>query len=410
MFFSRLKNTKNLIRNQHILFNNNNNNRNKKYFCTTIKTNDDSIQEVIYKEKEVKRIIELLFSSQYHKNNLSKMQKFEDMKLADMIENGIDSSNADTIERIKSYNQTKQSIGEMNSLSKEYKDYLEMVEMSKTLGDSDWLKETHSLINQLFSNCRELETNALMNGKEDGKGCFIEIQAGAGGNDSMDWTKILFEMYYKWGVRKGFNVKVVDTTPGDFGYRRASLKIDSDNAFGWMRTEMGIHKLIRISPFSVNGKRHTSFASVVVYPIADDSINIDLHPRDLHFETLKGSGPGGQHVNTTESAVRIVHIPTGISVLSCGERSQHQNKSTGLSLLKSKLYTHELKKRMETEKSFRDELGKNGWASDSIVRTYTMHPQERVKDQRTGSEVLQISKILDGEEELDIMIKKALSD
>ncbi|KAN0024345.1 hypothetical protein ACTFIV_008751 [Dictyostelium citrinum] len=422
MFYSKLKNINYLIRKQHqqhinheTLFKNSLNNNlyyNKNYFCTSTTTiSDSSIQDIAYKEKEVKRIIDLLFSSQYHKNNLSIFKRYEEMKLPEMIESGIgiDTSNVDTINQIKNYNQTKQSINELESLSKEFKDYLEVVEMSKKIGDNDWLIESHSLIDQLFSNCCELEINALMNGMDDGKGCFIEIQAGAGGNDSMDWTKILFEMYCKWGARKGYNVEIIDITPGEYGYRRAALKIDGHNAFGWMRTEMGIHRLIRISPFSVNGKRHTSFTSVVIYPIADDSIKINIDPKDLHIETLKSSGAGGQHVNTTESAVRIVHIPTGITVLSCGERSQHQNKSTGLSLLKSKLYSHELKKRMEAEKSFRDELGKNSWASDSVVRTYTMHPQERVKDQRTGSEVLQISKILDGEEELDNMIKKALS-
>ncbi|KAN0038859.1 hypothetical protein ACTA71_001051 [Dictyostelium dimigraforme] len=424
MFSFKLKNIKYLIRkrniNNDILFKNslNANYYNRNYFCTTTTTttttiNDSSIQDIIYKEKEVKRIIDLLFSSQYHRNNLSTFKRFEEMKLPEMIESGIgiDNSNMETINQIKNYNQTKQSISELNSLSKEFQDYLEIVEMSKRIGDNDWLRESNSLINQLFSNCCELEIHALMNGKDDSKGCFIEIQAGAGGNDSMDWTKILFEMYCKWGTRKGYNVEIIDTTPGEFGYRRASLKLDGHNAFGWMRTEMGIHRLIRISPFSVNGKRHTSFASVVVYPIADNSIKINMDPKDLQFETFRSSsGPGGQHVNTTESAVRILHIPTGITVLSCGERSQHQNKSIGLTLLKSKLYSYELKKRMEAEKSFRDELGKNSWASDSVVRTYTMHPQERVKDQRTGSEVLQISKVLDGEEELDNMIKKALSD
>ncbi|KAM9974386.1 hypothetical protein ACTFIW_007839 [Dictyostelium discoideum] len=427
MFSTKLKNIKYLIRKQQQYLNNdklfknplNINYNNKNYFCTSSTTttsttiiSDASNQDISNKEREVKRIIDLLFSSQYHKNNLVIFKRFEEMKLPEMIESGIgiDASNMDTINQIKNYNQTKQSIEELNSLSKEFNDYLEVVEMSRNIGDNDWLKETRSLINQLFSNCCELEVKALMNGKDDSKGCFLEIQAGAGGNDSMDWTKILFEMYCKWGARKGYNVEIIDTADGEFGYRHASLKIDGHNAYGWLRTEMGIHRLIRISPFSSSGKRHTSFASVVVYPISDDSIKINIDPKDLHFETLRSSGAGGQHVNKTESAVRIVHIPTGISVLSSSERSQHQNKSSGLLLLKSKLYSQELKKKIEAEKSFRDELGKNSWASDSVVRNYSMHPQERVKDQRTGVEVLQISKILDGEEELDNMIKKALSD
>ncbi|EGC31069.1 hypothetical protein DICPUDRAFT_40482 [Dictyostelium purpureum] len=321
----------------------------------------------------------------------------------------LSSNNNIDIKDIKEYNSLKAVIDEFNSLNNSFKDYQEIVEMSKKEGDQEMLNESRNLLNSLYSICTDLEINVLMIGEEDDNSCFIEVHAGVGGADSMDWTEIIHKMYINWAERKGFQVSIIESIPGEFGLRRATLKIDGKNAYGWLRTEMGIHKLIRISPFSPDFKRHTSFASVVVYPSSDNSINVDLKPNDLKIEFTRSSGAGGQHVNTTESAVRIVHIPTNISVFCSSERSQHQNKAIGLDLLKTKIFRHYLSIKNEKEKKFRDELGTNGFASGNIVRSYTMHPQERVKDQRTGFETSQLSKILEGDEELDKMIKLALS-
>eukprot|EP01132_Coremiostelium_polycephalum_P004986 gene4986-6207_t len=270
--------------------------------------------------------------------------------------------------------------------------------------------EANSIINQIYQSCLDLEFKSLMIKEEDIDDCYLEIHSGAGGLDSMDWTEIMWEMYMKWGKRKGFDITMIDSNRGDVGFKKVVLLFKGEYSFGWLKTEMGTHKLIRISPFDSSGKRHTSFASVVVYPARDRTIQIELSPKDIRIETTRSSGPGGQHVNTTDSAVRITHIPTGTSVLISDQRSQSQNKSIAMEILKRKLMSIESKKRQEEEEIFRSSLGVNGFASDSIIRTYIMHPSEKVKDQRTNTELNnKMDSILSGEEELDDFIKKALA-
>ncbi|KAF2072620.1 hypothetical protein CYY_006058 [Polysphondylium violaceum] len=388
-------------------------------YTTTTTTNDNneisninSTQEIQFKEKEISRILDLIENSQQFKNNVAQLKR---LKSTLDLEGGMIVGNDPSVVKVlKQHNALKADVEEVNKLVNGFKDYRELADMLRRESDNEMESEVNSIVNNLYHQSTELELRSLMNGANDRESAYLEVHAGTGGTDSMDWSEILINMYIKWSQRKGFNATLVDVSMGELaGYKKAIVKIEGPFVYGWLRTEMGVHKLIRISPFHGSGaksdKRHTSFTSVVVYPMADDSINIEILPKDITIETFKSGGAGGQHVNKTESAVRITHIPTGLVASISDQRSQHQNKQIALDLLKSKLIAREIKKKAEIEKAFRSEMGTNGFGSESIVRTYTMHPTERVKDSRTNSETSQLSSVLDGEDELDQMIKKALA-
>ncbi|GAM22082.1 hypothetical protein SAMD00019534_052570, partial [Acytostelium subglobosum LB1] len=357
------------------------------------------------RENEVRRIVDLLINGRRHKECVAKM--LNERHLAEQAQAGqLDHS---MMHLLKQYNRTKDEVAQVEQLQQSLADYIDLQTMAKSENDASMLAEAAGILDELYAQCQELEFKSLMSGQSDHESCYLEIHAGAGGTDSMDWAEMLHGMYSKWALRKGYQMTFIDESRGEYGYKRVVVKIDGEYAHGWCRSESGIHKLIRISPFDSSGKRHTSFASVLVYPVADDSIVIDIQPKDLVIETMKSSGPGGQHVNKTESAVRITHTPSGIMVTVSEQRSQHQNKSIAMELIKAKLMAIEVRKKEQQEQSMRSELGVNGWASDKIVRTYTVHPQCRVKDQRTNQETMNLDAIMQGEEELDIMIKAALS-
>jgi len=239
------------------------------------------------------------------------------------------------------------------------------------------------------------ELEALLDGEADGNDTFLEINAGAGGTESCDWAAMLARMYVRWAEKRGYTVELQSESPGDeAGIKSAAYKISGHNAYGWLKSESGVHRLVRISPFDSAAKRHTSFCSVWVYPVVDDNIEIEVNPSDLRVDTFRSSGAGGQHVNKTDSAVRMTHIPTGIVVTS-SEKSQHQNRDIAMKALKSRLYQMELDKRNEAIAEAHEAKGDAGWGNQ--IRSYVLHPYQMVKDLRTGVETSDTKGVLDGD-------------
>ncbi len=245
----------------------------------------------------------------------------------------------------------------------------------------------------------------MFSGEVDGNDCFLEIHSGAGGTESHDWAEMMLRMYIRWAERRKYKVELIDKLDGEeAGIKSATLKIIGSNAYGWLKTESGVHRLVRISPFNAAGKRHTSFASAWVYPVIDDSIEIEIVESDLRIDTYRASGAGGQHVNTTDSAVRITHIPTNIAVQSQSSRSQHKNKEDCYKMLRSRLYELELRKRMEAANVQNENKTEIGWGNQ--IRSYVLHPYQLVKDLRTDYEDSDTQGILDGK--LDEFMRHSL--
>ena len=245
-------------------------------------------------------------------------------------------------------------------------------------------------------NIRQLEVERLFSEPEDAGEAIVEIHAGAGGTEAQDWAEMLLRMYLKWAEREGYKSQIMDTLPGEeAGIKSATFSVEGEYAYGRLQAEMGIHRLVRISPFDANSRRHTSFAAVFVYPSADDTVDINIEETDLKIDTYRSSGAGGQHVNTTDSAVRITHIPTGIVVQCQNERSQHKNKAMALKILRSRLYDLELQKRRDDKDTAHKAKKDIAWGSQ--IRSYVMHPYQMVKDHRTGWETGNVSAVLDGD-------------
>ena len=271
-----------------------------------------------------------------------------------------------------------------------------MIELGEEENDTAIVEESAKQLKNLAKLAAEKEVGCLFAGEADHKDCFIEIHSGAGGTESHDWASILLRMYTMWAEKHRFKVEVVDYLAGEeAGVKSVVLKIRGENAYGWLRTESGVHRLVRLSPFNSAGKRHTSFASVWVFPVVDDSIDIKINDSDLRIDTFRSSGAGGQHVNTTDSAVRITHLPTGIVVSSQTQRSQHQNKDECFSLLKARLYELELKKQEEKVNKMNAAKTDIGWGHQ--IRSYVLHPYQMVKDLRTGYTATDSASVLDGE-------------
>jgi len=240
------------------------------------------------------------------------------------------------------------------------------------------------------------EIKCFLSNESDSLNCYIEVHAGAGGTESQDWAEMLRKMYMKWALGKDFKTQIISEHKGDeAGIKSSTIKIEGDYIFGWLKSESGIHRLVRISPFDSGARRHTSFASVWVYPMVDENINIEIVEKDLRIDTYRSSGAGGQHVNTTDSAVRITHLPTKIVVQCQNERSQHKNKETCINMLKARLYDFELKKRAQKTESLESSKSEIGWGHQ--IRSYVLHPYRLVKDNRNNYESTNPDKILDGE-------------
>lgn len=292
----------------------------------------------------------------------------------------------------------------LERLTQELADNSELFEMAKAEGDDASLEAIESLVEQLRPEVEQLEFRRMFNQEADPLNCFIDIQAGAGGTEANDWAAMLLRQYLKYAERKGFKTTIEDETPGDVaGIKSATIKVEGEYAYGLLRTETGVHRLVRKSPFDSSGGRHTSFASLFVYPEIDDSIEIHINPADVRTDTYRASGAGGQHINKTDSAVRLTHIPTGIVVQCQDGRSQHSNREVAWQRLRSKLYDYEMRKRQESQQALEDTKTDVGWGHQ--IRSYVLD-NSRIKDLRTNVEISNTQKVLDGD--LDPFIEAAL--
>jgi peptide chain release factor 2 len=290
------------------------------------------------------------------------------------------------------------------SLERNLADNAELFEMSKEEDDVDGLTAIESETAALAAQVEQLEFRRMFNNPADPMPCFLDIQAGAGGTEACDWAQMLLRQYLRYCERKDFKAEVMEETEGDVaGIRSATIKIEGDYAFGHLRTETGVHRLVRKSPFDSSGGRHTSFASLFVYPEVDDSIEIEINPADVRTDTFRASGAGGQHINKTDSAVRLTHIPTGIVVQCQDSRSQHSNRDVAWRRLRSRLYDFEMRKRMEAQQKLEDSKTDVGWGHQ--IRSYVLD-NSRIKDLRTNVEISATQKVLDGD--LDAFIEASL--
>ncbi|TDT77595.1 peptide chain release factor 2 (bRF-2) [Litoreibacter halocynthiae] len=287
------------------------------------------------------------------------------------------------------------AIDSYSSMKQELDDNVELIELGEMEGDADVVTEAETALVKLKERSAAAELEALLNGEADANDTFLEINAGAGGTESCDWASMLARMYTRWAEKRGYKVELQSMSPGDeAGIKSVAYKISGHNAYGWLKSESGVHRLVRISPFDSAAKRHTSFTSVWVYPVVDDNIEIDVNPSDIRIDTYRSSGAGGQHVNTTDSAVRITHEPTGIVVTS-SEKSQHQNRDIAMKALKSRLYQMELERRNAAINEAHENKGDAGWGNQ--IRSYVLQPYQMVKDLRTNYETSDTKGVLDGD-------------
>ena len=294
-----------------------------------------------------------------------------------------------------------------NSFSNLEKEYDELVELIKITNEEDekLILEINKNTNELAKKVREKEFESFLSGEADPNGCFLEVHSGAGGVEAQDWAEMLVRMYTRWCEKKKFIFEILEENSGEeAGIKSLTMKIDGDYAYGWLNKESGIHRLVRISPFDSNSRRHTSFASVWIYPVIDDKIEVNLNEKDLRIDTYRASGAGGQHVNKTDSAVRITHLPTKIVVQCQNNRSQHKNKATALSMLKARIYELELQKKESEQQSKNENKSEIGWGRQ--IRSYVMHPYKMVKDLRNNTEISNCNSVLDGN--IDIFLEAAL--
>jgi peptide chain release factor 2 len=294
----------------------------------------------------------------------------------------------------------------VRQVQNELADAIGLIEMAEAENDAAMVRDAEAGVVALQKRAEQLRLQSMLSGEADGNDSYLEIHAGAGGTESQDWASMLFRMYMRWAERHGYKLQLIEESEGEgAGLKSATILVKGENAYGWLKTEAGVHRLVRISPFDSNARRHTSFSSVTVYPMIDQSIVIDIPEKDVRIDVYRASGAGGQHVNKTESAVRITHLPTGIAVASQSERSQHQNRAICWDMLKSRLYEIELEKKKAETGAFVGEKSEIGWGHQ--IRSYVLQPYQLVKDLRTGVESRTPQDVLDGD--LDPFMAAALA-
>ncbi len=299
-----------------------------------------------------------------------------------------------------------EALSAVRALGNELSDSVGLIELAEAEEEAAMIGEAEKAIAALSKRAEELRLQSMLSGEADANDTYVEIHAGAGGTESQDWAEMLFRMYTRWAEKKGYKLQLVEESAGEgAGIKSATLLVKGANAYGWLKTEAGVHRLVRISPFDSNARRHTSFASVTVFPVIDQSINIEIPDKDVRIDVYRASGAGGQHVNKTESAVRITHLPTGIAVASQSERSQHQNRAICWDMLRSRLYEIELEKKQAETGAFIGEKTDIGWGHQ--IRSYVLQPYQLVKDLRTGVESRTPDDVLDGD--LDPFMAAALA-
>ena len=286
------------------------------------------------------------------------------------------------------------------------RDNSELIEMGESEGDDDIVREAEQALAALRARAARVQVETLLSGEADGNDAYLEVHAGAGGTESQDWAAMLLRMYTRWAELQKFKVETFEYHAGEeAGIKSATIQIKGPNAYGWLKTESGVHRLVRISPFDSQARRHTSFSSVWVYPVVDDTINIEINEADLKIDTYRSSGAGGQHVNTTDSAIRITHVPSGIVVACQQERSQHKNRAVAMQMLKARLYEQELQRREEEANKAAASKTDIGWGHQ--IRSYVLQPYQMVKDLRTNVETSNTSGVLDGD--LDAFMEASLA-
>jgi peptide chain release factor 2 len=292
--------------------------------------------------------------------------------------------------------QLEQKIAAVREIERSLADNLGLIEMGEAEGEPAIVDEAQAILLATKDIAAKKELESLLSGEADPNDCFLEVNAGAGGTEAQDWAEILLRMYTRWAEQHGYKLTLIDESPGEeAGIKSTTLQVSGPNAYGWLKTESGVHRLVRISPFDSAARRHTSFASVTVWPVIDDDIEVEINDKDLRVDTYRASGSGGQHINKTDSAVRITHMPTGIVVASQQERSQHQNRAKVMTMLKARLYELELRRREEEVAAFQGEKSDIGWGHQ--IRSYVMQPYQMVKDLRTGVEKGNAQGVLDGD-------------
>lgn len=288
------------------------------------------------------------------------------------------------------------ALDSIKRIEQDLSDQIELIELGEAEKDQATVADAERRISELRMEVERRRMESLFSGEADSKDSYLEVHAGAGGTESQDWAEMLLRMYVRWAQSHGFKVNVIEQSDGEgAGIKSATIEVKGKNAYGWLKTEGGVHRLVRISPYDANARRHTSFSSVTVYPVVDDEIKIEIPESDVRVDTMRSGGAGGQHVNKTESAVRLTHIPTGIAVVSQGDRSQHKNRATAWNMLRAKLYQAELKRR--EEKAAAEQAAKTdiGWGHQ--IRSYVLQPYQLVKDLRTGVTSTSPQDVLDGD-------------
>ncbi len=308
-------------------------------------------------------------------------------------------------EDLKKKNYLSNFLDSINKFDSNFNDVMELINVSDESENQDLLNDLENELNNIKLQLNSLYIETLMSGKADSKNALVEIHSGAGGVESQDWVAMLLRMYTKWAESKKFKINLIDQSVGDeAGFKSITIKINGERSYGWLKLESGVHRLVRISPFDSQSRRHTSFASVFCYPEIDNSVNINVLDKDIRIDTYRASGAGGQHVNKTDSAVRLTHIPTKITVQCQSSRSQHRNKSIAMEMLKSKLYEIEIAKEEEVNKKNRSEKGDISWGNQ--IRSYVMQPYTMVKDHRTNKEFSDINAVLNGK--IDVFLETQL--